>query len=268
MPTATSAERVSDMTAQQATILVVDDHPMFRLGVSQFLQPHASFRVLEAMSQQEANVAFRNHEIDLAIVDISLPDGSGLELIKHQKTQRKSTRWLVLSVHTDTFHQTRARQSGAHGFLGKRAVQSDLLDAVTALLAGCDYPSGWGQAVGGKHSEEAELQMLHMLSERELTVFRLISEGNSVEQIANSLSRSRKTINAIRDRIRAKLGIGSSAELTRFATQWYISQAEMGPPRMKFLDRPEDTQSAEEKSETDDRLDDDNAQSGNDGLNH
>lgn len=248
MATAVPPNPTHEMISQQATILVVDDHPMFRLGVSQFLQPSNSFRVLEAMSQQEANVVFRNHEIDLAIVDISLPDGSGLELIRHQKSQRKSTRWLVLSVHTDTFHQTRARHAGANGFLGKRAVQAALLDAVKALLDGRDYPTGWEHANVGKYKDEAEQQMLQMLSERELTVFRLISEGNTVEQIANSLSRSRKTINAIRDRIRAKLGIGSSVELTRFATEWYLSQAEGGPPRMKFFDRPEGTQSVEEQS--------------------
>jgi|GEM_PF-56715 len=221
-----------DMQSQPATILVVDDHPMFRLGVAQFLQPQSSFEVVEAMSQQAANVVFRNQEIDLAIVDISLPDGSGLELIKHQKNQHKKTRWLVLSVHTDAFYQARARQSGANGFLSKRVLQEDLLKAVNALLSGKDYPSGWEQAPG--RPSETDRQPLETLSERELTVFRLIAEGNTVEKIANGLSRSRKTINAIRDRIRAKLGIGSSAELTRFATQWYLSQAHNSVPKMKF----------------------------------
>ena len=114
-----------DMQSQPARILVVDDHPMFCLGVAQFLQPKTSFEVVEAMSQQAANVVLRNQAIDLAIVDISLHDGSGLELIKHQKNQHKQTRWLVLSVHTDTFYQTRARQSGANGFLSKRVLQDD-----------------------------------------------------------------------------------------------------------------------------------------------
>lgn len=219
--------------AKSSTILVVDDHPMFRLGVSHFLQPNSRFKVIEAKSQQEANVAFRAHEIDLAIVDISLPDGSGFELIRHQKSQHKNTRWLVLSVFSEPFHQMRAQQVGANGFLSKRAVQDELLQAVTELLAGNDFPPGFESTYDATSELEA-------LSDRELTVFRLISEGNSVEQIANSLSRSRKTINAIRDRIRAKLGIGSSAELTRFATQWYISQAEPGPPRMKSDDGPKE----------------------------
>lgn len=232
---ARTAERVGherDMQSQPATILVVDDHPMFRLGVAQFLQPQTSFDVVEAMSQQAANVVFRNQEIDLAIVDISLPDGSGLELIKHQKSQHKQTRWLVLSVHTDTFYQTCARQAGANGFLSKNVLQDDLLNAVNALLSGKDYPAGWEQSPG--RTSETDRQPLETLSQRELTVFRLIAEGNTVEKIANGLSRSRKTINAIRDRIRAKLGIGSSAELTRFATQWYLSQAHAGVPEMKF----------------------------------
>ena len=232
---ARTAEHVGlepDMQSQPAMILVVDDHPMFRLGVSQFLQPQTSFEVVEAMSQQAANVVLRNHAIDLAIVDISLPDGSGLELIKHQKNQHKQTRWLVLSVHTDTFYQTRARQAGANGFLSKSVIQDDLLKAVNALLSGKDYPVGWERAPG--RLSQTEQQPLEALSQRELTVFRLIAEGNTVEKIANGLSRSRKTINAIRDRIRAKLGIGSSAELTRFATQWYLSQAHSSVPKMKF----------------------------------
>lgn len=214
---------------KSSTILVVDDHPMFRLGVSHFLQPNSKFHIVEAKSQQEANVAFRTHSIDLAIVDISLPDGSGFELIRHQKAQHRNTRWLVLSVFSEPFHRMRAQQVGANGFLSKRAVQDELLQAVTDLLAGKDFPRGFESVFDAKSELES-------LSDRELTVFRQISEGNSVEQIANSLSRSRKTINAIRDRIRAKLGIGSSAELTRFATQWYISQAEPGPPRMKSPD--------------------------------
>lgn len=247
------------MAAKQSTILVVDDHPMFRLGVSQFLQPHSAFNIVEAMSQQAANVAFRNNEIDLAIVDISLPDGSGLELIRNQKSQHKKTRWLVLSVYSEPFHQLRARQAGANGFLSKRVVQSELLQAVNTLLNGQDFPPGFEDKYDSKSGDASA--DLEILSERELTVFRLISEGFSVEQIANSLSRSRKTINAIRDRIRAKLGIGSSAELTRFATQWYISQAEPpGPPPMKFRKKPDDTTNVvENESDEDNKEDDDDA---------
>lgn len=223
---------VAEMSnSKSTTILIVDDHPMFRLGVSHFLQPNPTWQVIEAKSQQDATIALREHPVDLAIVDISLPDGSGLELIRHQRTQHIQTRWLVLSVYSEQFHQMRAREAGANGFLSKRAVQAELIQAVTALLNGEDFPTGFQDVVHEDHGE------LEALTEREMTIFRLISEGNSVEQIATSLSRSRKTINAIRDRIRAKLSVGSSAELSRLATQWYLSQAEGGPPPMKHLMR-------------------------------
>lgn len=213
-------------TLKSGTILVVDDHPMFRLGVCHFLQPNPELTVIEATSQSEANAALREHDIDLAIVDISLPDGSGLELIRNQRAQHSKIRWLVLSVYSEPFHQRRARRAGANGFLSKRAVEVELMQAVTALLNGNDYPRGF-ESRGDDGDTE-----LSILSEREMTIFRLIAEGRSVEQIATSLSRSRKTVNAIRDRIRAKLGIASSAELSRFATHWYISQSENGPPAM------------------------------------
>lgn len=215
------------------TILIVDDHPMFRLGVTHFLEPHSAWKILEATSQQDASVVLRENKIDLAIVDISLPDGSGLELIRNQRSQHKQTRWLVLSVHSEKLYQMRARDAGAQGFLSKRAVQSELIQAVTAILDGDDFPTGF-RDMPNSHAGD-----LKALTEREMTIFRLISEGLSVEQIATSLSRSRKTINAIRDRIRAKLRIRTSAELSRLATQWYLSQAENSPPPMKFHSRPD-----------------------------
>lgn len=127
------------------TILVVDDHQLIRLGVSHFLQPtSAEIEIVEARSQQEANDILSSRTVDLAIVDISLPDGSGLELIRAHKTRCEHTRWLVLSVFSEPFHRTRARRAGAHGFLSKRAVTSELLHAVHALLNGEDYPKDFG----------------------------------------------------------------------------------------------------------------------------
>lgn len=231
-------ELVSDR--QSSTVLVVDDHPMFRLGVAHFLEPNDDLRVIEATSQAEASIALRENDVQLAIVDISLPDGSGLELIRHQRTQHRDTRWLVLSVYSEPFHQMRAKRAGANGFLSKRVVQNELMQAVTMLLNGQDYPPGFESQV------ETEKTELEILSEREMTIFRKIAEGLSVEQIANSLSRSRKTVNAIRDRIRAKLSIGSSAELSRFATHWYLSQSETGPPAPKSqAPRPDSSSSIE-----------------------
>lgn len=212
-----------------ATILIVDDHPMFRLGVRHLLQPNDDLELLEASSQQEANVILRENSVDLAIVDISLPDGSGLELIHHQRLQQTRTVWLVLSAYCETFHQMRARRLGASGFLSKRAAQTELVQAVAALLNGRDFPAGFRNNVSAETDNAIELSAL---SEREMTVFWLISEGNSVEQIATGLSRSKKTINAIRDRIRAKLNIDSSAKLARFAAQWHWWQARLGDPPM------------------------------------
>ena len=231
------------METDSTTILVVDDHPMVRLGLTHLLQSHADWQVCEATCQQDASVVLRENKIDLAIVDISLPDGSGLELIRNQKAHHRSTRWLVLSVYYEPYYQMRARTAGAHGFLSKRAVQSELVQAVTALLDGKDFPEGFQTRV----SERSDLESL---TEREMTIFRLIAEGATVEQIANSLSRSRKTINAIRDRIRAKLNISSSQELSRYATQWYFSLDKDIPHPirpMKWKNKPDS------KSQLDDR---------------
>ena len=198
------------------TVLVVDDHPMFRLGVAHFLQPNPKLSVIEATSHAEAQEALRTNKVDLAIVDISLPDGSGLELIRDHHSDERDTRWLVMSVHNGHYHKRRARQAGANGFLGKQAVTSEILEAVNRLMEGRDY--GFDDV-----SDDTETEM-GSLTERELTVFQQIAEGKTVEKIATSLGRSRKTINAIRDRIRAKLGISSSQQLSRFATQWYLDQ--------------------------------------------
>lgn len=219
----------SPMERSKSTILIVDDHPLFRLGVTHFLSPQAdAFELLEARSQQEAHHAIREHSIDLAIVDICLPDGSGLELIRNHRSKHPRLKWLVFSVFDESFHKMRARRAGAHGYLSKAVAQDQLLEAVLALLAGGEFPAGFvsgGIFRPSKLLSTSDIAM-DQLSERELTIFRLIAEGNTVEEIATSLSRSRKTINAIRDRIRAKLKVKSSAELARFATQWHVSMAE------------------------------------------
>lgn len=226
------------MVNKASTILVVDDHPLFRLGVMHLLQPRADLlEVIEATSQQDANSVLRDKRVDLAIVDICLPDGSGLELIRNQRVFHPNVRWLVLSVYDEAFHRRRAQDAGAHGYLSKAVVQNELLEAVQNVLEGKEYPPGFcSTAFMSKNvaSVSGVGNDLDQLSEREMTVFRLIAEGNTVEQIANSLSRSRKTINAIRDRIRAKLKVKSSAELARYATQWFLSMAGPGVPAMKL----------------------------------
>ena len=212
------------MSHDKVRILIVDDHPLIRLGVIHLLRDIPwNLEILSASNHHEAAKLLRNEEISLAICDISLPDGSGLELIKNNRKRHPAMKWLVLSVYNEPFHLMRAKSAGANGFIGKDGLESELIDAVKEVMAGREYPEAFKNTPLSAQTDGDDA-LLDSLSEREFTVFRLIAEGKSVEQIAASLSRSPKTINALRDRIRAKLRIDSSAELNRFATQWYLQQ--------------------------------------------
>lgn len=213
---------MTSLEQSMATILVIDDHPIVHLGIEHFLGPIPDdFNIVEATTQRAALSILREQQVDLAIVDICLPDGSGIEFIRSQRQIYRRTRWLVLSAFDEALDKARARNAGADGYLCKRAIKGELYEAVKNVLSGSDYPRGFREAAD--EPLNAEDTVLSKLTEREWTIFRMIAEGKPVQEIAQNLARARKTINATRDNIRLKLGLGSSAELARFAAQWYFS---------------------------------------------
>ena len=213
------------LLADPSRILVVDDHPMLRRGLVALLDGEPDLQVCaEAASVQAALQALAREAPDLAIVDIGLDGSDGLDLVKAIKLRHPRTRMIVLSMHDEADYAERALRAGAHGYVSKQQMGDTVLGAVRRVLAGAVYMS---QALGTRFAERfiggsaaAADSPVAALTDRELSVFRLIGQGQTTRQIAATLHLSIKTIEAHREHIKHKLALESGAALARCAALW------------------------------------------------
>ena len=206
-------------------ILLVDDHPIVRQGLAELIQQEPDLSVCgEASDASEALKAIAASQPDIAIVDISLRDTSGIELVKDIKIHRPDLPVLVLSMHDETLYAERALRAGARGYVMKEEATEKLMTAIRTVLEGRMYLSQrmsarlLSQFVDG--SPERRGSPVERLSDRELQVFELIGRGLGTRQIAESLHLSVKTIESHRENIKGKLKLTSAAELMQHAIHW------------------------------------------------
>jgi two-component system, NarL family, response regulator FusR len=208
-------------------ILIVDDHPIIREGMTHLLNLQEDLHVCCAAGSAEEAVAGMASRPDMAIVDISLQSDSGLELVKTLRHAYPDLAILVLSMHDENLYAERALRSGANGYLMKLEATEHLLSAIREVLAGNTYLSAamhekLARALTVPHRRPEGA--IASLSEREFEVLHLIGLGFGTRDIAEKLSRSVKTIEAHQANIKKKLNIRSGKELMRFAIQWIESQ--------------------------------------------
>ncbi len=208
------------------TVLIVDDHPIVRQGLAQLINQEHDLEVCgQAEDAHEAMQAIRKLQPDLVIVDISLKDTSGMELIKDLKVQRPDLPVLTLSMHDEEVYGERALRAGAKGYIMKQEATEKVVTAIRRVLAGEVYVSNGMAArmvsrlVGGGERKKAG-SPLDSLSDRELEVFRFIGEGFSTREMAEKLHLSVKTIETYRAHLKDKLGLQDAGELLRAAIQW------------------------------------------------
>jgi DNA-binding NarL/FixJ family response regulator len=205
-------------------ILVVDDHPIVRLGICQMLAAEPDMEVCgEAETADAAKQLAASARPDLAIVDLSLAEGTGLELIRALRETMPHVRILVLSMHDETLFAERALRAGARGYLMKREAITGLVAAIRRVLSGRIYVSeGMAQVVlerlGGDGAPADN--PLAGLTDREIEVFELIGRGLSTGSIAEQLGVSIKTVETYRSNIKSKLNLKDATDLLRFATTW------------------------------------------------
>jgi DNA-binding NarL/FixJ family response regulator len=207
-------------------VLIVDDHPAVREALALRIGRQADMEVCgEAEDMAEALRQIANNPPDLAVVDISLKTGSGIDLIKRIKDRTNQIRILVWSMHSESLYAERALRAGALGYINKDQATERIVEAIRRVLAGKIYLSEsmaerlLQRSVGGQQ-EEGSRSPLDVLADRELEVFRLIGKGIKTADIAERLHLSVKTIETYRDRIRHKLGLADGTTLAHFATQW------------------------------------------------
>jgi DNA-binding NarL/FixJ family response regulator len=204
-------------------ILVVDDHPIVRLGIRQMLASEPDLEVCaEAESPDTARELVTSARPDLAIVDLSLTKGTGLELIRALRETVPALPLLVLSMHDEVLFAERVLRAGARGYIMKREAITGLVGAIREVLAGRVYVSGgMVQAVLERLGREASPDNpLARLTDRELEVFDLIGRGLATGAIAEQLGVSVKTVETYRSNIKTKLHMKSASDLLRFATTW------------------------------------------------
>jgi DNA-binding NarL/FixJ family response regulator len=206
-------------------LLVVDDHPILRRGLTALIESEPGLAVHGAVSTCVAALdSMRESEPDLVIVDLALGDEDGLDLVKDIKTRYPKIPSLVLSMHDEAVYAERALSAGALGYVTKQELDETVLQAIRNALAGEIYMSKALQRrlaeryVGGRTLETAS--PMDALSDRELQVLGLIGRGRTTRQIAETLTRSVKTVESHLEHIKNKLGIVSAAELAQRATLW------------------------------------------------
>jgi DNA-binding NarL/FixJ family response regulator len=206
-------------------VLVIDDHPIVRERLAELINQQADLVVCgEAEDSHQARKAVAELQPDIAIVDITLKDTYGIELIKEFKDRYPKLPMLVLSMHDEALYGERALRAGARGYLTKQEATKKVVDAIRKVLAGEIYTSekmaatilqkvaGRTTAAGGSPTD--------VLTDRELEVFQLLGQGKTVKEIAESLFVSAKTVEAHREHIKQKMNFKSSAELLRYAIQF------------------------------------------------
>ena len=209
----------------KARILIVDDHVIVRQGIAQLVNREPDLDVCEEAGDADSAVAvLREQPVDLAIVDISLPGTSGIELVKLMRDSHPNLPVLVMSMHDEALYSDRAFRAGAKGYVMKQEATEKLLAAIRKILNGGVYVSDRMQTVMVQRflnsGVDETVSFIDNLTDREFEILRMIGQGLTVAEIAEKLGRSAKTVEAHRANLREKLGLKRAAELARFATQW------------------------------------------------
>jgi DNA-binding NarL/FixJ family response regulator len=214
----------------KARIFLVDDHPLVREWLTNLIHQQPDLVVCgEAEAPPEALEAILRLRPDVAIIDISLKTGSGIELIKSIKSLRPSVAIIVLSMHDESLYAERALRAGARGYVMKRETAKKVIVAIRQVLDGKSYLSEKLKAsflekfLDGKILTTG-LPSVEQLSDRELEVFQLLGQGLETRQIAQTLNVSMKTVQAFCARIKEKLKLTNATALLREAIRWHEEQ--------------------------------------------
>ena len=215
----------SGTVSGKRSVFIVDDHPLVREGLTNLINGQNDLIVCgEAKDSAEAIAGIAKERPDVGIIDISLANESGLELIKHLVKQFPQVGIIVLSMHDEALYAERALRAGARGYVMKHETSKSVLASIRRVLAGGVYVSERivnRMALRLTSSRRSIASSpVERLSDRELEIFQLLGQGRSPSEIAGDLKLSLKTVQAYCARAKEKLGVTSLTELLRAAIQW------------------------------------------------
>jgi DNA-binding NarL/FixJ family response regulator len=213
-----------------ARVLIVDDHPVVREALALRISSRPGLVVCgEAADTPQALQVAAATQPDVAIIDIALKTGSGIDLIKRLKAHDGHIRMIVWSMYGEDLYAERALRAGALGYITKEEATSKIIEAIAQVLEGRIYLSPamtqkLMRRVVGPAAHASGRSPVELLSDRELEVFRLIGQGKKTQEIAAQLHLSVKTVETYRNRIRQKLDLSDGAALARCALQWTVPE--------------------------------------------
>jgi DNA-binding NarL/FixJ family response regulator len=230
--TESRGETMSTKTKSPAKrLFIVDDHPMMRTGMAQLIGNEPDLIICgESGTAGQAFDMVTSEKPDLLLLDISLPDKNGLELIKDLLNIQPALPILVVSMHDEMLYAERVLRAGARGYIMKQEGGKKLLQAIRQILGGQIYVSEKMasrilEAFSGKPGKAAE-SALHLLSDREFEVFQCIGRGLGTQDIARQLHLSVKTVWVHRINIKKKLGLETANDLVHYAVRWAETEKE------------------------------------------
>jgi len=202
-------------------LLIADDHPFIRRGIKQLVADELPGSVLgEAQTCPEVLQLVRNENWDLVILDLAMPGGDGLEVLRQIKSLRPKLPVLVLTMHTEDQFGVLVMREGAAGYLTKRAAPDELVKAIRKISQGSKYiTSTLAEKLAHEIDKGSEKPSHKLLSTREFQVFIQLASGRTVDEIAEELSISDKTVRQFRSRLMRKMGLKNNVELARYAMQ-------------------------------------------------
>ncbi|MHB1078430.1 MAG: response regulator [Prosthecobacter sp.] len=212
-------------------LVLIDDHPIMRHGLAQLIRAEEGLDVIgEAGSARDGLEVVGKLKPDLAVIDLTLPDKNGLELVKDIRALHPSTQCIVLSMHDETLYGERSLRAGARGYVMKEEAADHLVTAIHKVISGGLYVSEslnarmLEQVTGASRSKATGMEAL---TDRELEILSLIGSGVPTKNIAAQLSISARTVEAHRAHIKEKLGMTDGASMVRYAVQWVESRAKV-----------------------------------------
>jgi two-component system, NarL family, invasion response regulator UvrY len=206
-------------------VFIADDHPVVRQGIRQIVAATDDITVVdEATTGHEALQRLSDVQCDLVLLDLSLPDIDGLDLLKQLKREYPQRPILILTMHSEDQFALRALKAGASGYLTKESAPAELVGAVRKVVAGGRYISQrLAESLAAHLGPDAEKPVHERLSDREYQVLRLIAAGRSTRDISTQLSLSSKTVSTYRARLLDKMGMKTSAELMAYAVRHHLA---------------------------------------------
>ncbi len=236
-------------------VLIVDDHPIVRQGLRRIMENEEDLLVCgEAETVRDARIAIKELAPDVVIVDISLKQGDGIELVRDVRAHYPQLPILVLSMHDESIYAERMLSAGANGYIMKQAVSEQFLISLRRVLEGGIYVS---EAVGNNMIQKfasggqySSANPIDRLSNRELQILHMIGKGMSTRETAHSLNLSVKTVESHRQRIKRKLNLNTGTQLVQYAVNWFTgreagsNRVEVGEPTPTGADLRSDLERA------------------------